>query len=744
MMRLARAFPSLTSASLLAVALNYAAPAWAADAAPAQPAVAAAPAIAVSPELLAAAEDYWHYASIARYDLANAAAAKIAAANAEPLAVLKAFEDLVSDKNRRLPQERRVELYERMLAWQRIPQLKDSSAQLLSVFNKAKQTRRADASFIKQNIERLSVNERAFELGVEQLRQSGELAVPLMIAYLQDPAQKAHHVAIRRGLREMGIKALNPLVAATQMKDWTTLGWVISALGDLGYDNAVPYLVRLVHDKSTPAPVRSIAMDSLLRLGVKNPMELNPAQLFVELAEKLYYEKASIAAEPGAATAYMWFWGENGLNKLNVPGAVFNEDMVLRCCETALKLDPSRSDAVSLWLAAAYKREVELPDGAADPIWDKDHLDTHYYATSSGAQHVNAVLARALRDHNAAIAFKAIRSLQEIAGNSNLFASQDRPIIDAMRYPDRQVRFEAAFTVAQTLPQKAFVGEDRVIPIMAEALAQTGKPGVLVIASSQDTVNGLKSKLNATYGVQGGTTADAAVSTATSLPGVDVIVVNEDHAQIERVFSIARDNMRLERAAILVRVNSDVASPYAALAQANPLISVTTAKDDNLAEAIEAARKRAGGLPIDEKVATEYALRSAELLEQLATNRNQVLDLIAAQSAVLSGLNDARPEIILAVGRVLASVDYQQAQTGLLTKVLDEKTPDDMKIQLLNNLANNARLFGNKLQASQSQALTKLVSSAATPEVRSAASEAHGALNLPADQVKGLILQQAK
>jgi hypothetical protein len=703
-----------------------------------------APAIAVSPELMTAAEDYWHYASIARYELATAAAEIIAGANAEPLAILKAFEDLVADKNARLPQERRVELYERMLAWQRVPQLKDSSAKLLGLFNKAKQTRRADGAFIKQNIERLSVNERAFELGCEQLRQSGELAVPFMISSLQDPAQKAHHVAIRRAFREMGVKALSPLVAATQMKDWTTLGWVISTLGDLGYDNAIPYLVRLVHDKETPAPVRSIAMDSLLRLGVKNPMELNPAQLFYELAEKLYYEKASIAAEPGATTAYMWFWGDNGLAKLNVPGAVFNEDMVLRCCETALKLDPSRSDAVSLWLAAAYKRQVELPEGAADPIWDKDHLDAHYYATASGAQHLHAALARALRDHNAAIAYHAIISLQEIAGNSNLFAGDDRPIIDAMRYPDRQVRFEAAFTIAQTLPQKAFVGEDRVIPIMAEALAQTGKPGVLVIASSQDTVNGLKVKFEKTYGVQGGTTADAAAANAASLPGVDVIVVNEDHAQIDRVFAIARDNMRLERSAILVRVSSDAASPYAALAQSNPLISVTTASDDNLAEAIEAARKRAGGLPIDEKVATHYALRSADLLERLAINRNQVLDLAVAQSAVLAGLDDARPDIIKAVGRVLANVDYKPAQIGLLTKILDEKTPDEMKIDLLNDLASNARLFGNKLQPAQSQSLTKLVATAATPEVRSAAAEAHGALNLPADQVKTLILQQAK
>jgi hypothetical protein len=208
----------------------------------------------IAPGLAAAAENFWHYASIARYDLAKAEGEKILGMSAEPMAVYNAFEAVVADKNRRVVAEKRVELYERLLAWQRVAELKDVSAKLLTTFNKAKYTRRSDTAFIESNIQRLIVNTRAYELAMQQLRQSGELSVPIMLNYLRDPAKKQYYVAIRSALRDLGIKALNPLLAATEMKDWNTLLWVVSALGEIGYDNAVPYLVRLTQSMRRRRP----------------------------------------------------------------------------------------------------------------------------------------------------------------------------------------------------------------------------------------------------------------------------------------------------------------------------------------------------------------------------------------------------------------------------------------------------------------------------------------------------------
>lgn len=749
MMRLPRFLPSLAVAGTISLSVGLPT-AFGQAAAPGAPAIAPASAApVVDKALLQSAEDFWHFASVGRFDLAQAQGEKIFAAGAPERDVLLAFETVVKDRNLHVAAERRVELYERLLAWQRVPELKDTSAKLIGIFNKAKQARAADPTFIEENLQRLSQGRRAYLLAVEQLKESGELAVPIMLAYLKDTAKQELHVPIRSALRDMGHRALNPLLAATEMKDYDALTWVCSALGDLGYDAAVPYLVNLYKGKETPAAVKTAASQALVRLNVLNPDQLDAAQLFHDLAERFYYEKVGALAADKSPVAFMWFMTGTGLHKQDVPGAVFNEHMALRACEYAMGLDGARSETISLWLASAYKREVEMPEGGVDPVWDEKHPDTHFYATTASTRHASPVLARALRDRNAAVALKAIKSLQEIVGSANLFAGdENKPVLDAMHYADRQVRFEAALTVAASLPQKAFVGQEYVIPILAEALGQTGKPGVLVMAGSQDELNKRLEALkkSGTYAVAGAVGAEPAVAAAATLSAVDVILMDEKNAeQIDRVFALARQNIRLERCAKLVSVTSKVASPFAAMALSNPLVSVTDAADETaLAAAIEEARKRSGGLPLDEKLATGYALRAAEVLGKLALRSGTVLPVAGAQASLLAALDDSRPEVVKAAGAVLGLIDSKPAQTALLSHGIDEKTADDLKISALNHLARNAKSFGNHLEAAQAEALMKFVEAAQVPEVRAAAAEALGALNIPSSQIRTLILNQAK
>jgi len=99
---------------------------------------------------------------------------------------------------------------------------------------------------------------------------------------------------------------------------------------------------------------------------------------------------------------------------------------------------------------------------------------------------------------------------------------------------------------------------------------------------------------------------------------------------------------------------------------------------------------------------------------------------------------------VKSAGAVLGLVNVREAQAGLLTKAADEKTADDVKISLYKSLAQNAKFFGNQLEGSQVDALSKTVQDAANLEVRNAAAEARGSLNLPADQAKSLIVNQAK
>lgn len=684
-------------------------------------------------------ENFWHYGKIGRYELAAAEAEKVVNAEVPPVAVLMAFEEVA--------QQRRDNLDQWMIRFAGIEPLAESVARLQEKINAGHIARRSDPKYIRENIERLNVNERAYALGVGRLRQSGELAVPFMIEYLRSPDKAEFHNGIRRAMRDLGRLAVNPLTAATEMKDWDTLLVVVGALGDLGYDDAGPFLARLVEGQDTPATVKEAARQAMGKLRAGG----TPAELYLNLGEKLYYDRSAIAVDPKAPAGFVWYWSnERGLYKADVPTPVFNELMAMRAAEYALKLGGGQDAALSLWLAANYQREVQLPEGAADPTRMENQPDAHYYGVSAGAQYLNAALARMLRDGNAAGALRVIKSLHEIAGQSN-FTTQSAggggaPLVAALTFADRRVRFEAAMALAQALPQQPFDGSERVVPLLAEAIGQTGVPSALLVMPTQDEVNSLVEGMGGDVTAAGATSAEAAIAAGQSMPAVDVIVVSENvgAGEIERLFALAAQNPKLAGSARLV-LTQTAASPYEVQKATDALLSTAQARDaEALKEALSAAREKAGALPMDEEIATDYATRAAVLLQRLAISRGQVMDVSVARASLLRSLNDARPEIVKLVGQTLALVNAPDAQAGILDKALAEDVADDVKVSLFRSVATSAKFFGNRLDAGRTEALAKVVAGEENLEVRAAAAEAHGALNLPADQAKTLIVEQMR
>jgi hypothetical protein len=95
-------------------------------------------------------------------------------------------------------------------------------------------------------------------------------------------------------------------------------------------------------------------------------------------------------------------------------------------------------------------------------------------------------------------------------------------------------------------------------------------------------------------------------------------------------------------------------------------------------------------------------------------------------------------------GQTVALLNDKDAQPALLTTASDEKTADDVKISLYNSLASSAKNFGSRLDENAINTLSKTVAEHANLQVRSAAAEARGALNLPPDQAKKLIVDQSR
>jgi hypothetical protein len=266
------------------------------------------------------------------------------------------------------------------------------------------------------------------------------------------------------------------------------------------------------------------------------------------------------------------------------------------------------------------------------------------------------------------------------------------------------------------------------------------------VVPTQEAVNGLQAGLGAAgYNVVGGTNAESAVAAAAERPTIDAILISEDlgPSAIDQLSLLISQTPRLQRAVRVIDTKTK-ASPYAVQADSDLMLSLTQAPLTDYAalkSAIDDARKRGGLLPLDQATSDRYATRAADLLARIAVNRSPVYDLTVALNLLLSALDDPRPDIVKDGATVLGLINSRQIQPALLQKANDPKTPDDLKIALFKALATN---FGNQLDETSINTLQQAVSDTANVPVRTAAAEARGALNLPADQAKQLVIDQSK
>jgi HEAT repeats len=167
---------------------------------------------------------------------------------------------------------------------------------------------------------------------------------------------------------------------------------------------------------------------------------------------------------------------------------------------------------------------------------------------------------------------------------------------------------------------------------------------------------------------------------------------------------------------------------------------------ENLASALgENPQPAEGGNGWNAQDANSYALRAAQVMFEVAQSRNRVLDLSAAQSALVTATKDKRAQMRVLAGQILAYFDSPEAQRAIAAMALDANNALDVRVSAFDSLATSAKLNANILPDETINAMYALISSNGTdPELRSAAAAAYGALNLPSQKVKDLILDQAK
>lgn len=688
-------------------------------------------------------DEMMHYAMIANFDLAKGYGEALLKLDPDPLQLLNLAES-----------DRYGPPYRNLVLMRKNTSLKNVVNGILELVENGRFLRRTESERIRKEVKMLAGTTRERMLALTRLKDSGEWAVPIMIEALRDPDRRDEYSVIKWAMPQLGKPAVNPLlVVLQQCRDLNARLIVLDVLGKIGYRQSLAYIQQVVEDEKSPLELKNAALSAFGTIDFQNTaIGKSAAVLFENLADDLYNHLPSLAVPADQDQANIWFWNvRNGLVMEQVPRGAFDELMTMRCCELAINSDAGRADAISLWLSAFFRLEAE---GYQQPnYFGTDHPDAGTYALTAGPEYLHRVLARALDNRNRPVALAAIETLQRNAGQQSLLYELGirQPLIDAMSYPDREVRFSAALTVGGVMPRKDFEHSDLVVPTLAEALRQKGQRYALVAVPDQEKRNLLVGRLRDS-GEFTDVIADeflsVAVEQARRAPSLDLLVLANDikHPSLEEALELLKKDHRLAFCPTIILSHLQGIPTLRTLLKDHPFMEVGM-ENVSVEEMMTIAEKilyRNQARAFADDLADGYAVRAAMILRRLALTDNNILPLKAAEPALIEAIREKRQEIQQAAIVTLARMDSLEAQRALANLALDETV--DMPIRLLTfrNLAVSARKYGNLLLTEQIDAMYNRIINSLTvdSELRNLAAEAYGSLNLPSAKISELIIGQ--
>jgi HEAT repeat protein len=104
-------------------------------------------------------------------------------------------------------------------------------------------------------------------------------------------------------------------------------------------------------------------------------------------------------------------------------------------------------------------------------------------------------------------------------------------------------------------------------------------------------------------------------------------------------------------------------------------------------------------------------------------------------------LNNKKAEVRLAAASALAVMPAPAAQQAIAKLALSADLDEKVRVAVLNSACDSVRRFGNQFAPDQQNGVLEMVTGKGSAELRDAAAQLLGALSLPSDKVKSLILQ---
>ena len=693
-----------------------------------------APAAAVAPApgqatLAQKWKDFVHYINIAQSDMARSFGQAILESQAEPRDIYR-LADETSDIEKTLSRGAQL------------PGMAPIIKRIRKLIGDGFQAEAANPKVIGRAIGKLAGTLSQYEEGKNLLRISGEYALPQLLQKLHAPdTSQVLRERIVVVLPHLGLVAVRGMSIALQTEDPAVQEALANALRKIGYPMAAPRLKELADRKGVLPRVRTAAIAALVECAGREAPGKTLSQLYYELADKYYHRAESLRPDTRYDSANVWTWSaKGGLNFQSVPRAIFCDIYAMRMARLALKNDNNLGKALVLWLAAGFKRQADLPAGASDPL--KGTNDARYYALAAGPRFLLNVLEIGLNEDDAPVALGAIEALAQTGGAESLVQQIEggvQPLVKALSFPDRHVRFLAAIALADSMPTRRFDGSAFVVTVLNEALRQKGKK-MAVLITGGTRANELKDAiLAAGYEVIVNPDSTKALAAGRRGSGVDMVILTRKPDPGLILATMRKDPFYKAVPVVVLLQTADLRRQ--AKEDGRTVLLPMGADATAVGEGMGKALALGVGKPLTSEEADAWIIRVSATVRMLGLTGSKVYDTTRVLMSLRDNTLSENPAVQISAAEALAVVNLPAAQQAL-AQLGCSKATNPVRLKAFSALSESLRRFGNKIPAAESRAIVEVVNGVEPLDIRRAAAKSQGAQNLSADRVKSMVLKR--
>ena len=718
--------PLVLPLALATVMGGWTLPAFAQDDAAAAPATDGG---SDSVKLVQSAQLYVHNVMIAKPEAANAAANALLADSVEPSVLAMAIDG--ADLGKRMDDAFRRS--------RRMAEVSDASAALETKLESGRQILARKIERIEEAVKMLVGPMRGQMIAKDRLMAAGEYAVPALLRQIVEGRDLSLEAASTRTLIEMRRQAALPLALCVQSLDPAAQRKVCLILGQLGYPVAVPVLLDLAQAKGTTKDVSEAAMDAVRALGGKD----QPAhEAYAATAYSFLTADPSLIAFGSESMQNIWKWTEfGGLASDRVSTRVYFDVMAMMLSRRALELDASDDRALAVFVAADLRRESGMGEGIVDPLFDGQGHSAQFYATAAGPKTMQDVLGIALGLSDTGLVRSSLAALRQTASSAAMIGDGSSSVVKALDYPDRRVRFEAAFTLASVSPKAKFAGGEQVVPLLAQAVRGGGQTFAGIISSGAEDSQRISGSLRDMGFSPLTAAANAREFNAISArnAGCDIVVIAGNAAQVRGQFQEVRGlSAGASVPVVIVAQPADKGSLDALAADGRTTVLGADISDEAFQAGVDALVTKALGGRIGAGDSSRYVNEGVDALTRIGLASGDIFSIADAEPGLIDALRTQEGPVKAAVASLLAMIDSTRAQRAVIDAALAAE--GDEQAMLFGPVADGARRFGSKATTAQSDAIRELVRTSMGP-VADAASAAFGALSLPSSEAVDLIIK---